>query len=52
MPNNNTSTSLLAAYLGKTPKHLLDNWEFRNEILKLIYNTIHGSSTTTTTTTN
>lgn len=52
MPNDNTSTSLLAAYLGKKPKELLHNREFRNEIIKLIKaNNGTGSSTTTTTTT-
>lgn len=46
MPNDNTSLSLLAAYLGKKPKDLLKNREFRNEIIKLI-----KSSTTVQTTT-
>lgn len=50
MPNDNTSTSLLAAYLGKKPVHLLKNFEFRKGILSLIYDVINGSSTTTTTT--
>lgn len=37
MPNDNTSLSLLSAYLGKRPRDLLKNRDFRSQILTLIH---------------
>lgn len=51
MPNDNTSISLLAAYLGKKPSELLKNREFRTKLIQLIRSNCCNSSTTTTTTT-